>query len=297
MIVATDRLADVADSLTQRDLSPILDDSDEDFWEEPGHFSLAECASTEDLLWLRKVNAAYGHNVGRGVVGHSTDGDSGTGFLYDEDRATLRKICGRILRAVANYEGEAHFLDLAIISNTAPSGHKPHIDNEKLVRNADGTCCWVPGFSGHRTWSASVMLSEPSEYGGGELVFYDARSRKPRVQLKQRQGAGFIFRGDRWHAHGVNPITWGTRLVLVVFLRGDPRPQVPRLYTRAGLGRAVYLEPSVKQVTQGLCFIVWAGFMRFCKARGREKGDTTDSRQHLYFSAWASLARAHHVDK
>merc|ERR1712232_769727 len=190
------------------------------------------------------------------------------GFIPAEDRPRLLALCWRLARLVAKHDGRPHYVDLAIVSRTAPCGHRPHVDNEYPVRLPDGACQWAPGRSGHRTWSVSVMLSEPVEYEGGELVFYRAPPGKPRprASIKERGGSGIAFLGDRHHAHGVNPVTSGERFVLVLFLRGAPEgPPVPRLYRRQGNGLAFFLEPDMRTVSPGLCFAAWLSFARAAK--------------------------------
>eukprot|EP00928_Gymnodinium_smaydae_P075796 TRINITY_DN58810_c0_g1_i1.p1 TRINITY_DN58810_c0_g1~~TRINITY_DN58810_c0_g1_i1.p1 ORF type:complete len:313 (+),score=34.12 TRINITY_DN58810_c0_g1_i1:45-941(+) len=240
--------------------------ADDPFWCEPGHFVIPSCITHEERTWLRALNASHGRTVGHRPCATSRDGEEdpdGTAFLGDTDRARLRSICFRVATAVSQYEGQAQFLDLAILSRTALGGHRPHVDNERLERRADGTVEWVPGASGHRSWSVSVMLSEPWEYEGGELVFYRAQKNGgPRISLKPPAGSAVAFRGDRHHPHGVNPVA-GDRLVLVIFLRNDPvSPAVPRLYKRSGTGRAVFLEPSLKTVTAGVCMAAWSAAVR-----------------------------------
>eukprot|EP00927_Polykrikos_kofoidii_P074603 TRINITY_DN70618_c0_g1_i1.p1 TRINITY_DN70618_c0_g1~~TRINITY_DN70618_c0_g1_i1.p1 ORF type:complete len:381 (-),score=45.15 TRINITY_DN70618_c0_g1_i1:25-1080(-) len=192
-------------------------------------------------------------------------GNGGSGFLPDDARGRILSICSRLARAVAHHDGRPHFLDLAILSRTARCGHRPHVDNERPVWLPDGTCRWVAGNSGHRTWSISVTLSEPWEYEDGELVFYNPppSKRAARVAFKERAGAAIAFRGDRHHPHGVNPVPSGDRHVLVVFLRGSPEgAPVPRLLKRQGNGVAVFVEPPLRVASVGACFAGWVGLTR-----------------------------------
>jgi len=230
------------------------DDESDTFWSDGGRLLAPDSLSVQELSWLRRINDTHGHDPGCA--------SKGSGFLGDSDRAKLRGICGRLVRQIARHHRCHHFFDLAVLSSTSRCGHPPHVDNERPVRQADGSVVWLSGVTAHRSWSASVAVSEPSEYDGGEFVFYDTNS-EPQMLLKEDAGTMIAFLGDHRHPHGVLPVTSGERLVLTLFLRADPvRPAVPRLHRRRGTGKAVYLEPSINSVSVGVCFVGWASLSR-----------------------------------
>mmetsp|Transcript_22102 Transcript_22102/g.69275 ORF Transcript_22102/g.69275 Transcript_22102/m.69275 type:complete len:365 (-) Transcript_22102:29-1123(-) len=218
---------------------------DYDFWRQPGHFVLRGAIALAERAWLRRLEVRHGRDLSA-ISGDIEAATDASGLLPPEEHHRFWGVCDRLARAVGSYEGREQLLDCATVSRTAPRGHAPHVDNEMEVFVGGGESVWVPNNSGHRSWSASVMLSEPSEYEGGEFVFYRARDRKALATLKEPAGTMVAFRGDRHHCHGVHPVRGGCRRVLLLFFReGPPGPAAARFYHRDGTGRAVFANPKV----------------------------------------------------
>lgn len=86
---------------------------------------------------------------------------------------------------------------------TAGAGHEAHSD-------------WFPGkgYQGDKL-GASVLLNDPGEYQGGDFVFrVPGASGFARVRTSRAQGTVIAF--PSWTIHQVEPVTEGTRWVLLV---------------------------------------------------------------------------------
>ena len=68
-----------------------------------------------------------------------------------------------------------------------------------------------------RKLSISIQLSDPQEYKGGELCFYDSAEKQ---LAPQNQGTFIIF--PSFVQHEVMPITQGERHSLVCWITGKP---------------------------------------------------------------------------
>jgi PKHD-type hydroxylase len=72
-----------------------------------------------------------------------------------------------------------------------------------------------------RKLSVSVMLSEPSEYNGGDLVFYELFSlRHAEVERIKNAPKGTAIFFPSYLPHEVTPVTRGCRMSLVTWFRG-----------------------------------------------------------------------------
>ena len=106
-------------------------------------------------------------------------------------------------------------IDGAIQHITYNPGHHVGWHNDLLsVQNALGN----PKYSDlktNRKVSLTVMLSDPSEYTGGEFVF------DPSVKLKQKmEGKGTVAMFTSHSQHKVEEITSGVRNILFIFITG-----------------------------------------------------------------------------
>ena len=68
-----------------------------------------------------------------------------------------------------------------------------------------------------RKMSMSIILSNPDEYEGGGLRFFDQRGST--IRVSQNKGDIFIF--PAWQEHQVDPVTSGKRNALVLWMLGD----------------------------------------------------------------------------
>ena len=69
-----------------------------------------------------------------------------------------------------------------------------------------------------RKLAFSIQLSDPKDYEGGDLQFYDGSSPTSDAQLREK-GSLIIFPSFVWHR--VTPITKGTRYVVVGWIHGE----------------------------------------------------------------------------
>jgi len=74
-----------------------------------------------------------------------------------------------------------------------------------------------------RKISATILLSDPSEYEGGELEIINLGSPEPEkiLSLKPNKGDAVFFAS--WMPHRVKPITKGVRRSLVIWVMGEDR--------------------------------------------------------------------------
>ena len=65
-----------------------------------------------------------------------------------------------------------------------------------------------------RIYSTSTLISQSSDFEGGELIIYDNDNEPINTDLQVGETAFF----DSWTSHQVNPVTKGTREVLVAWI-------------------------------------------------------------------------------
>merc|ERR1711971_253381 len=161
---------------------------------------------------------------------------------------------------------EPLLLDQATISNTNHLGHPPHADNvqfdsvwwggrqikekDELEASRGGAeVLWRDAKTSYRNYSATVALTDPSQYGGGELEFYDRwGEREPTEKHRFRPGSGMAFCGCQRNVHAVTGVKWGFRLVLLIWTRPPdvsvPEDQQHVCYFRPGTGLSVWLTTA-----------------------------------------------------
>merc|ERR1712137_361949 len=108
---------------------------------------------------------------------------------------------------------------------------------------------WRDSKTSYRNYSASVGLSDPEGYGGGFLEFYHAWGQKdPDDKVRHAPGCGVSFCGCAKSIHAVTGVTWGFRLVLLVWTRPQdavvPDDQKHVCYFRPGTGNSVWLTTA-----------------------------------------------------
>lgn len=75
-----------------------------------------------------------------------------------------------------------------------------------------------PYFEWERKISASIMLSDPSEYGGGEFELIPHGNINSPIKEKLQKGDVVYFAS--WMPHKVHPVTSGVRKTLVAWIMG-----------------------------------------------------------------------------
>lgn len=181
------------------------------------------------------------------------------------DYFTFRRLAQKVVDAMAAEFGPLA-LDQATISRTNHHGHPPHADNvqfdsvwwggrqikqkDELVAARGGAeVLWKQAKTEYRNYSASIALSEPDQYGGGELEFYDRwGDREPRTKYRRCVGSGVAYCGCHRNIHAVTGVKWGFRLSLLVWTRpvDVPVPEAQKhvCYYRPGTGCSVWLTAA-----------------------------------------------------
>jgi len=187
-------------------------------------------------------------------------------FFSDQEFSTFQRIAQQVVDAMSEHYQEPLVLDQATVSNTNHVGHAPHTDNvqfdsvwwagrqikqkDELVASRGGAeVLWRTAKTSYRNYSATIALTDPSRYGGGELEFYSEwGQREPCEKHSFQPGCGMAFCGCQKNIHAVTGVKWGFRLVLLVWTR-PPDARVPDdqkhvCYFRPGTGPSVWLTTS-----------------------------------------------------
>mmetsp|Transcript_75421 Transcript_75421/g.157249 ORF Transcript_75421/g.157249 Transcript_75421/m.157249 type:complete len:699 (+) Transcript_75421:136-2232(+) len=182
------------------------------------------------------------------------------------DVDSFRRCAYKVIDAMARKYGEILEFDQATISCIGNIGHPPHADNEQFhsvwwmgqqIRQKDEVVAarngaevlWKAAKPNHRNYSAMVSLTDPWQYGGGDLEYYDEWAQaEPALKLRPAQGDGMASCGCHRGIRAVTAVKWGFRLVLQVWTR-PPSVQVPEAsrsvcYFRPGTGESVWLTQA-----------------------------------------------------
>mmetsp|Transcript_57693 Transcript_57693/g.134412 ORF Transcript_57693/g.134412 Transcript_57693/m.134412 type:complete len:762 (+) Transcript_57693:85-2370(+) len=184
----------------------------------------------------------------------------------EHEFVTFRRISQKVVDAMIEHYGEPLVLDQATVSNTNHIGHPPHADNvqfdsvwwggrqikqkDELAATRGGAeVLWRDSKTSYRNYSATVALTDPSQYGGGELEFYSQwGQREPNEKHRLRPGCGVAFCGCQKNIHAVTGVKWGFRLVLLIWTRPPdatvPEDQKHVCYFRPGTGLSVWLTSA-----------------------------------------------------
>jgi len=181
----------------------------------------------------------------------------------DKEFTRFRRIALKVVKAMSEAIGEPLVLDQATVSSTNRIGHPPHSDNmqfdsvwwagrqikqrDELVATRGGAeVLWKDAKTVYRNYSATLALTEPWEYGGGDLQFFRKwGDTGPCQKYRLGRGSGVAFCGCQRNIHAVTGVKWGFRLVLLVWTRSPdvplPPPQGHVCYFRPGTGMSVWL--------------------------------------------------------
>jgi len=179
---------------------------------------------------------------------------------------TFKRCAQKVVDAMAEFYGEPLVLDQATVSCTNHLGHPPHADNVQFdsvwwrghkVRTKDELVAVRGGAealfrdvkTNYRNYGASVALTNPWQYGGGDLEFYDEWGQvEPCQKYRPSQGSGVACCGCQKSIHAVTGVKWGFRLVLLVWTRSPdvyvPTDQKHVCFFRPGTGQSVWLTSA-----------------------------------------------------
>ncbi|CAK9077370.1 Hypothetical protein (Fragment) [Durusdinium trenchii] len=176
----------------------------------------------------------------------------------------FNSIAQKVVDAMAVKFEQPLVLDQAAVNSTNKFGHPPHADNvqfdsvwwdgrqikqrdEVEAARAGAEVLWKESkTTSYRNYSASIALTDPEDYGGGELEFFGTwGSKKPTVSMRLPAGSGMAFCGCQRSIHAVTGVKWGFRLVLLVWTRHPdavvPKDQLHVCYFRPGSGMSIWL--------------------------------------------------------
>jgi len=184
----------------------------------------------------------------------------------DHEFSTFKAISQKVVEQMAKACGIPMVLDQSTISCTNHHGHPPHADNvqfdsvwwsgrqikqtDELVASRGGAeVLWKQAKTCYRSYSASIALTAPSEYTGGDLEFFDRwGDKEPCVKYRNNPGDGVAFCGCQRSIHAVTGVKKGFRLVLLVWTRPPevevPSSQLDVCYFRPGTGLGVWLTTA-----------------------------------------------------
>jgi len=186
--------------------------------------------------------------------------------LEDSQFETFERCSQKVVDAMVKLYDEPLVLDQATISCTNHFGHPPHADNmqfdsvwwrghkvrakDELVAVRGGAEAWFKDVkTNYRNYGASIALTDPWQYGGGDLEFYDEWGRvDPCEKYRDHQGSGVACCGCQKSIHAVTGVKWGMRLVLLVWTRSPdvpvPQDQAHVCFFRPGTGSSVWLTTA-----------------------------------------------------
>jgi predicted 2-oxoglutarate/Fe(II)-dependent dioxygenase YbiX len=114
--------------------------------------------------------------------------------------------------------------------HATPLEVRAHADNVHWVEENQ---TWVKNGAGHRTWSSTTLLNDPSEYTGGTFRFHEpvrqdmtigrppTRATSPRSHPRDTplgKGEIVVFESSEKNVHSVDTIPSGDRYTLLVWL-------------------------------------------------------------------------------
>eukprot|EP00929_Paragymnodinium_shiwhaense_P008183 TRINITY_DN112127_c0_g1_i1.p1 TRINITY_DN112127_c0_g1~~TRINITY_DN112127_c0_g1_i1.p1 ORF type:complete len:728 (-),score=155.00 TRINITY_DN112127_c0_g1_i1:266-2449(-) len=215
----------------------------------------------------------------------------------NEDFETFRRIAEKVVKDMSARYNEPLVLDQATLSCTSNYGHPPHVDNlqfdsvwwrgrrikqrDELRAAREGAAVlWKTAKTSYRNYAASISLTDPDEYKGGDLEFFDHWGQKDAVfKTKLEKGNGLSFCGCQKCIHAVTGVPSGWRFVLLIWTR-PPDSEVPEsqkhvCYFRQGTGKGVWLTT--------------ADLQRYPSKRARATGKSQDrrSRRRGGRSSWS----------
>jgi len=108
---------------------------------------------------------------------------------------------------------------------------------------------WRSSITSYRNYSATIALTEPSEYGGGDLEFFAKWGDKDSCVVHRPElGSGIAFCGCQENINAVTGVKWGFRLVLLIWTRPAgvdvASEQAHVCYYRPGTGSSVWLTSA-----------------------------------------------------
>lgn len=190
----------------------------------PAAFSPEEC---DKIIGMGELLAHQRGGYRKGAVGQHRGEDGSTGEVRPETRITdvlfmepshdNDWVHHRVSHLVGRRNNDMYQLDLQAfdgfqlsVYNGEEGGHYDwHYDMQMEPPN--------PAL--HRKLSVVLMLSDPDEYEGGDLILLPFGSPDKEMRLRPKKGEMIFFYS--FIPHRVEPVTKGTRRTLVTWAMGD----------------------------------------------------------------------------
>ncbi len=166
---------------------------------------IAEVLSTEELARCRKSLAAADWQDGRHSAGYLSRSVKENAQLADGD-PTARELGELILNAL---DRSPLFTSAALPLKIVPPLFNRYESNQTYGNHIDGAIRPVTGtpYKVRTDLSATLFLSNPDEYDGGDLIVQDSFGER---SIKFAAGDMVLYPGSS--VHRVSPVTRGTRL-------------------------------------------------------------------------------------
>jgi PKHD-type hydroxylase len=185
------------------------------------------------LVHIRQVLTSTQLTEVRGMLDETTweDGRHSAGYLSArvKDNAQLpetspvaRKLGGLVLDSL---ERNSQFRSAALPLKIVPPLFNRYSGGQAYGRHIDGALRNIPGvrFAARTDLSATLFLSAPDEYDGGELVVGDSLGER---RIKLPAGDMVLYPGNT--VHHVTPVTRGMRLASFFWIQSAVRDNEKR---------------------------------------------------------------------
>jgi len=142
---------------------------------------------------------------------HDYNGYAKLRGIDDEQYNRLEASTEKVIDYINAFSGRSDKIDHLALRRTPRKGVRAHADNMHWEKSNSS---WVPNGSGHRTWSATVLLNHPHEYEGGTFRFHEPK----REDIKPGKGQLIVFDASEKNVHSVDTVPTGHRYTLLVWL-------------------------------------------------------------------------------
>jgi PKHD-type hydroxylase len=198
---------------------------------------LPEILSTEEVAECRQALAAAEWVDGRGTAGHLSTAVKQNAQLHWQDPLAVR--LGRLISD--RLERNPMFLSGALPAFILPPLFNRYADGGHYGPHIDGAMRPVEGANRRmRTdLSMTLMLSDPADYDGGELVVVDMAGGR---SFKLPAGDAILYPANS--IHHVTPVTRGARLAAFTWIQSMVRDDGDRM-------TLFELDAAIQRLPQG----------------------------------------------
>jgi PKHD-type hydroxylase len=182
---------------------------------------IPEVLGAEEVAECRAALRDAGWVDGRGTAGHLSAAVKRNGQLHWQDPLAVR--LGGLVRE--RLERNPMFLSAALPAAILPPLFNRYADGGHYGAHIDGAIRPVEG-TGQRIrtdLSITVMLTDPADYDGGELVIEDLLGGR---EIKLPAGDAILYPADT--IHEVTPVTRGERLASFTWIQSLVRDHADR---------------------------------------------------------------------